>query len=168
VGIDAGRRAVDIQKTIHVQAPVDKVFSLWSDYENFPRFMSHVLKVEDLGNGRSRWKATGPLGVPVEWSSAITEWIPNQVLAWKTEPGSGLQHAGIVRFDPEAGGTRVLLRFSYNPPAGATGHALAILLGANPKRQLDEDLVRMKTFIETGVPPKDAVAAPAPELQLSS
>ena len=39
------------------------------------------------------------------------------------------------------------------------GHALAALLGADPKRQMDGDLVRMKTLIEIGNRPHD-VAQP--------
>jgi uncharacterized membrane protein len=67
-----------------------------------------------------------------------------------------VQHAGLVRFDPEKRGTRVHIRMSYNPPAGATGHAVAVALGADPRRQMDGDLLRMKTLIETGKAPHDA------------
>lgn len=38
-----------------------------------------------------------------------------------------------------------------------TGHALAVLFGVDPKTQIDEDLARLKTTIETGTPPHDAV-----------
>jgi uncharacterized membrane protein len=42
---------------------------------------------------------------------------------------------------------------SSNPVAGAGRHAVAGLLGANPKQQLDRDLLQMKTLPETGRPP---------------
>jgi uncharacterized membrane protein len=45
---------------------------------------------------------------------------------------------------------------SYNPIAGALGHAVASLFGADAKSQMDADLARMKTMIETGIPPHDA------------
>jgi uncharacterized membrane protein len=48
------------------------------------------------------------------------------------------------------------VRLNYNPPAGAIGHAVAGLFGADPKTEMDQDLVRMKTLIETGNPPHDA------------
>jgi uncharacterized membrane protein len=44
----------------------------------------------------------------------------------------------------------VHLLMSYNPPAGAVGHAMAKLFGLGPKDVLDEDLVRMKSFFEHG------------------
>ena len=47
---------------------------------------------------------------------------------------------------------------SYNPAAGAAGHAVASMLGADPKKRLDEDLLRMKTLLEKGRPPHDAAA----------
>ncbi|HEY5572413.1 MAG TPA: hypothetical protein VIK64_05285, partial [Anaerolineales bacterium] len=48
------------------------------------------------------------------------------------------------------GGTRVTVRMSYTPPAGAVGHAVASLFGVDPKKAMDDDLVRMKSLIEEG------------------
>jgi len=42
---------------------------------------------------------------------------------------------------------------SYTPPAGVIGHGLATLIGADPKAQMDDDLARMKAFIERGAVP---------------
>jgi len=133
------------------------VFEFWRRYENFPRCMSNVREVRDTGGGRSHWKVAGPAGVPVEWDAEITQIVPNKVLAWKTVPGSTVEHAGIVRFQQnDDGTTTVTVRMSYNPPAGAIGHTVATLFGADPKRELDADLTRTKTLIETGRPPGDA------------
>jgi uncharacterized membrane protein len=157
LGVGAGRRAVDIQKTISIDAPVERVFALWANYQNFPRFMSHVRQVQDLGNGRSRWVVTGPAGTTVEWDAVVTSHIPHQELAWQTEPDSIVQHTGRVRFQSQAdGGTTVNIHLSYNPAVGGLGHVVASLFGADPKRQMDDDLLRMKTFIETGKVPSDA------------
>lgn len=150
-GIGAGRRAVTLQKMITVHAPVERVFDFWSRYENFPRFMTHVREVRKTSGDRSHWVVAGPAGLPIEWETEVTAHVPNQVLAWRTVPGSIVDHAGIVRFEKTAdGGTRVHIRMSYNPPAGALGHAVAALLGGDPKRAMDEDLVRFKSLIEDG------------------
>jgi uncharacterized membrane protein len=164
IGVGVGRRAVEVQKTINVKAPVDVVYGFWADYENFPRFMTNVREVRDQGGGRSHWVVAGPAGVPVEWDAVITEQIPNRVLAWKSVPGSAAANAGVIRFDPNPdGNTRVHIRLSYNPPAGAIGHGVAALFGADPKREMDEDLLRMKTLIEGGSPPHDATRGPESE-----
>lgn len=150
-GIGAGQRAVDVQKTITVAAPVEEVFQFWSQLENFPRFMEHVREVRDNGHGQSHWTVTGPAGTPASFDVIVTKAVPNAVLAWKTVPGAVLQHAGIIRFEPEGPeATRLHFRMSYNPPAGAIGHAIAACFGGDPKQALDEDLVRFKSLIEQG------------------
>jgi uncharacterized membrane protein len=45
---------------------------------------------------------------------------------------------------------------SYLPPAGAVGHVVAKLFGADPRSEIIADLLRMKSFIETGHQPHDA------------
>jgi uncharacterized membrane protein len=151
LGIGSGRRAVDIQKAININAPVEEVFAFYSNFENFPRFMSNIREVRNLGDDRSRWVAEGPAGISAQWDATITKFEPNTAIAWRSEPDSLVGNAGIVRFDPTPdGGTRITIRMSYNPPAGALGHALATLFNRNPKQQMDEDLVRLKSLIETG------------------
>jgi uncharacterized membrane protein len=142
------RRAVDIQKTLHIDAPLEQVDAFWSNYENFPLFMSHVQEVEDLGGGRSRWSVSGPGGVPIEWNAVLTQQGFNEVIAWRSEPGSMLENAGIIRFTPAGIGTRVDLRLCYHPPAGGAGQAVAELLGTDPRAKLNEDLGRMKALLE--------------------
>jgi uncharacterized membrane protein len=163
-GIGAGRRAVDLQKTITIGAPVEDVFSFWSNYENFPRFLSRVLQVRPSGrDGLSHWIVRGPAGMPIDFETEVSALVPHKVLGWRTVEGSRMGHAGLVRFEPvagaqgaERGSTRVHVRMSYNPPAGWFGHEIARAFGADPKRSLDEDLMRMKTLLETGTPPHDA------------
>lgn len=142
------RRAVDIQKTLYIDAPVEEVYAFWTKYENFPQFMSHVREVEDLGGGRSRWSVSGPGGVPINWSAVLTQQEPDQVIAWRSESGSMLENAGVIRFIPSGTGTRVNLRFCYLPPAGGAGQAVAELLGSDPRAKLNEDLGRMKALLE--------------------
>jgi uncharacterized membrane protein len=150
-GVGAGRRAIDVQKVIHVNAPVDRVWALWSEYESFPRFMSHLKEVRRTADGGSHWVAAGPAGVPVEWDAVTTSWVPNEVIAWKSVQGSPVGNAGRVQFRPNPdGSTQVDIKLSYNPPGGALGHAVASLLGADPKRALDEDMVRLKSLLEEG------------------
>jgi len=146
---------IEVQKTIHVHAPVDKVFDFWSHFENFPHFMSKVRDVHVAGN-RSHWVVRGPAGVAVEWTSEVVRSEPNALIEWRSTPDSHVQHEGEVRFEPEDSGTRVTVCLCYVPPAGAFGHAVASLFGADPKSEMDADLMRMKTMIETGKRPHDA------------
>lgn len=141
---------IEIQKSIIINAPVSEVFSFWRNFSNFPQFMSNLIEVRDLGNGRSHWVAKGPANVPVEWDAVITQSTPNQVLAWQSEAGSLVSNSGRVHFQQINNSTQVNIRLSYRPPAGAIGHAVARLFGADPKSEMDEDLERLKTLLETG------------------
>jgi uncharacterized membrane protein len=157
LGVGANGHAIDIRKTITIEAPAERVFGLWANYQNFPHFMSNVREVMDLGDGRSHWTVAGPAHTTVEWDAVITSYTPPELLAWRTEPHSIVQHAGLIRFSANSdGSTTVNIHLAYNPGVGGLGHIVASLFGADPKSQMDADLVRMKTFIETGKVPSDA------------
>jgi uncharacterized membrane protein len=97
----------------------------------------------------------------VSWTAEVTRLVPNEVLAWRSLPGSAVPNAGTIHFSPaENGGTRVDVQLSYDPPGGALGLVAAKLFGADAKSQMDEDLLRMKTFLETGQVPRDAASPP--------
>jgi uncharacterized membrane protein len=159
VGLDGEGKGVDIEKTITIDAPVDKVFAYWSHPENFPEFMSHVREVRRIDDGMYRWKVGGPAGLLIEWDAAITELDFNKTLAWKSLPGAIIWQEGVTRFTSNPDDTtRLDIKMSYKPPAGLLGHEIAKLFGVDPKQEMDDDLMRMKSFIETGVPPHDAAS----------
>jgi len=152
-GIGGGRRAIDVQKTMTVDAAVDRVFAFWDDFANFPRFMHHVREVRPTRDPAVwRWSVSGASSAaPIEYHSVVTERVLNRVLAWKTTGDSAVGHAAIIRFEPlDDGRTRIQIRLSYNPPGGALAHGVLALFGADPKSRLDEDMVRMKTVLEMG------------------
>ncbi len=148
--IGAGRRVIELEKDLHVKAKVEEVFAFVSQFENLPRFMSHVSEVVHQGDqdGRWRWTLAGPAGL--SWEAQESYHVPNQLIAWESVEGSVVETCGSIRFERSAGGTRLRVRIAYTPPGGAKGHALVSALGGNPRKQLDEDLVRFKSLIETG------------------
>jgi len=156
-----GGRGVTVEKRIQVKAPPEEVFEFWTDYQNFPRFMANVKDVQRVSEGLSRWTVAGPAGVPVHWTAEVSRVITNRLIEWRASAGSVVRHDGSVRFEAFNGGTRITVRLRYFPPAGEFGHAIAALFGADPKTEMDADLLRMKTMIETGRAPHDA-ARPAP------
>jgi uncharacterized membrane protein len=161
IGVGAGDCAVEAHKAININAPVARVYEFFTNCQNFPRFMTNVREVQRTGND-SRWTVSGPMGMPVQWAARITENIPNQRISWETVPGSLVRNSGMIQFRPnKTGGTQVDIRLLYNPIVGAMGHALAKFFGADPKSEMDADLLRMKTMIETGHAPHDA-ANPIP------
>ena len=163
-GIGEQSYTVNVQKSIRIQAPVETVYRLWSDFEQMPTFMKHVAHVRrlnDRGGEHDRWRWTirAPRGLEFSFDSVVTEREENRRLAWHTEDGAMIRHTGQVTFhDNGDGSTTVNVKLVYNPIAGAMGHAVASLLGIDPKHQMDDDMLRMKTYLETGKPPHDAAA----------
>jgi uncharacterized membrane protein len=168
LGINSERNVIEIQKTINIAAPVDRVFTYWSHPENFPEFMSHVQNVRRIDDCVYRWTVGGPAGLLVQWDAAITDLEFNKLLAWKSLPGAMVGQSGVTKFSSNPdGSTRIDVQMSYNPPAGVVGHVIAELFGVDPKHEMDDDLMRMKSFIESGVYPHDA-ARKVPEMQASA
>ena len=154
-------QTIDFSRSIHIDAAPDDVYDVWANYENFPHFMSHVAEVRDLGRGRSHGVVRGPGGSEFEWNSVLTEQSRPHRLAWRSEGGAEIPQSGSIQFEPHRGGTLVTVHISYTPPAGALGHGLATLLGSDPEARMDDDLARMKNFIERGAVPRDAARSRA-------
>jgi uncharacterized membrane protein len=147
--VGRGYGVVDVHKSIVVDAPVERVFGLLEKPEQFPSFMRRVREVR-AENGHSHWVVAGPVGTAIEWDAVMTVNRPNEMLAWHSEPGSTVDHTGVIRFErlgPDQ--TRLDVNLSYSPPAGALGHYAAKLFGADAGSELDEELARTKRFAET-------------------
>ncbi len=143
------------EKSVHVvtvNKPADELYRYWRDFANLPDFMQHLAAVQDLGEGRSHWRAKAPLGQTVEWDATIINEIEDALIAWQSVEGAQISNAGSVRFRPAPGdrGTEVRVTLSYAPPAGKMGVAIAKILGEEPGRQVADDLRRFKQLMEAG------------------
>lgn len=141
-----------VGRTVSINKPREEIYRAWRDFTRFPAFMENVQNVEDLGDGRSRWTVKGPLGSSVELVTKISEDVPNDRLAWTSEPDSQIRSSGRVElFDVAPNrGTAVRLTLEYDPPAGLPGRAIAKVLQREPNVQARRDLRRFKMLIETG------------------
>ncbi len=153
---------VEADEDIH--AAPQTVFELWSRCENFPFFLPQLEQVRDLGEGRSHWMIKGADGTRLEWQAMLTECQAPTILGWKSEPGSPLEHAGLVRFEPNGGITHVVLKMAYACPPGEPQHRLAAILGYEPQVRLREAMVHMKAFIEKSLAPPSTASSPARDL----
>ncbi len=144
-------RGVTVQKTIVIDRPVHEVFDLCSRFDNFPMFMQHVREVDlEIGGRKSRWTVDGPAGTRLEFEAETVAFDPDRVIAWRTVANQPIDHEGRVRFEAMDGSTRVHVQMTYRPPGGIVGHALAHILGWDPKARMDDDLIRLKALLEEG------------------
>ena len=133
-----------VEKEIEVDRPVDQVYSQWTQFEEFPRFMENVEQVRQLDDKHLEWKAK-VLGTERQWKAEIVEQQPNRVIAWRSTTGD--KNDGKVEFQPVNGHTKVRLAIDYEPPKGAAGEIGDKLTQATP-RSIENDLKRFKEFIE--------------------
>ena len=146
------RGAVWVHRSLVVNRSPGEVYGIWRDFENLPRFISHLSSIKTQGGNRSHWVIQGPAGAIVEWDAEIVEDRRNELIAWRSLPNAGIDHSGSVRFEPAPGnrGTIVRVELLYRPPAGKAGAAVARWLGQSPEQQIGADLRRFKQRIETG------------------
>lgn len=131
-------------EAVEVNVPVRTAYNQWTQFEQFPQFMSGVEAVRQLDDKRLHWKAT-IAGKTEEWDAEITEQIPDERVAWRNITGA--TNAGVVTFhyiDPNT--TRVTLQLDYEPEGvvETVGSALNV-----PDRRIKNDMEKFKQFIES-------------------
>ena len=147
-----GNLGLKIDRSILVNAAPARVYAFWRRFENLPQIMSNVESVQPISDTRSHWRVRAPGGATVEWDAEIINDRPEELIAWKSLPGSPVEHAGSVHFDSRVRGraTRVRVSLQYDPPGGELGHAVASLFSANAGQQIDQDLRNFKEALEAG------------------
>lgn len=137
------------ERTIRVNAPAQKVYEFWRNFENFPRFMEHVEEVRPVsGNDRmSHWKLKGPLGTSAQFDAELVTDEPGKQIGWNSRGGS-METSGVVTFTEAQGMTEVHVVMQwYDTPGGAIGEAASRWF-QNPEKMLEEDLQRFKDIVE--------------------
>jgi uncharacterized membrane protein len=144
------RKAVKVEHAVRIARPRDEVYAFWRNFENLPRFMSHLVSVRVESPTRSHWVAKAPAGRTVEWDAEIVNEVPGEIIAWKTVGDPDIANAGAVNFAdlPERRGCEVRVTMDYEPPAGRVGLLLSHVLSEEPDRQIREDLHALKELLE--------------------
>jgi uncharacterized membrane protein len=134
----------EVIKTVDIRCPVRTVYNQYTQFEEFPRFMSGVKEVKQLGDQMLHWKIEIG-GVEREFDAKITEQIPDERIAWKSVDGE--THAGVATFHRlSEDSSRITLQMAYDPK-GFTENA-ADFLGVISSR-VQGDLERFKKHIES-------------------
>jgi uncharacterized membrane protein len=152
----AGERGFHVRESVRLELPVADVYRFWRRLENLPRFMTHFHRVTETPDGRSHWVAAGPAGLTVEWDAEVINEVENEVIGWRSLPGSDVVTAGSVNFNTARDGrsTQVSVHLQYAPPAGKAGALIALLFGREPSQTIREDLRHFKQLLEAGEIPR--------------
>ncbi len=129
---------------IEVDVPVRTVYDQWTQFEDFPLFMEHVIDVRQLDDTHTEWTAKIS-GVKRSWKAEITEQTPDQRVAWTSSDGT--KHSGVVTFHALSDDrTKVVLQFEMDPE-GFLEHVAD--WGGYISDRTKKDLDRFKDFVES-------------------
>lgn len=148
---DFYERGIHVVQAYTINKSPNELFAFWRNFENLPKFMSHLQEVKVVDEKKSHWKASAPAGFSVEWEAEIISEEPNHSISWRSIDGAAVDHAGSVRFiETSNRGTEVRVVLDYIPPLGKLGAAVAKIFGEEPGQQIKEDLRHFKQLMESG------------------
>lgn len=132
-----------VQESIDVNVPVRQAYNQWTQFEDFPRFMSGVDAVRQIDDTTVHFE-TSIAGVKREYDAEITVQEPDQRVTWESlnEP----RNSGTVWFEslgPDE--TKVNVELTWAPESAMEKIGAAVGLDS---RQVASDLRKFKEFIE--------------------
>lgn len=134
-----------VDDSIDVGVPVQQAYNQWTQFEEFPKFMEGIQSVQQLDDGHVKWVAE-VRGETREWTTEITEQLPDEKIAWKTIGGE-VKNDGVVTFEQVGDAqTRINVQMDVEGESSAENVA-GDLLGV-VKSQVRGDLERFKQLIE--------------------
>ena len=132
-----------VTETVDVDAPVSRVYNLWTRFESFPAFMSGVEQIDQLTDTDLHWKVKIG-GVEREFDAVVTEQIPDERIAWRSVDGE--EHAGVVTFHRlDAERTRIAVQLDWEPKGFIEKVGAALQAD---DLQIHRDLARFKELAE--------------------
>ena len=132
-------------ETIDVDVPVRVAYNQWTQFEEFPHFMSYVESITQKSETLTHWKVK-IAGAEREFDAEITEQHPDERVAWNSIAGEE-NHAGVVTFHKLSDTTsRVTVQIDWEP-TGLLEKAGA-LVGVDDIA-VKRDLANFKKFIES-------------------
>ena len=73
------------QAEVTVDAPVHQVYTLFTHFNDFPKFMSFVKEVTYNDDQSSHWVAE--IAGRHEWDAVNENWIPDRQVGWRSTNG---------------------------------------------------------------------------------
>ncbi len=132
----------EIEKSVEVNVPVRVAYNQWTQFEDFPKFMSGIKEVRQVTDKTTHWVAEVGFKEK-EWDADIVEQVPDSRIAWRNTTGA--PNAGVVTFQSlGADRTKVTARITYHPESFV--EQVADFVGVVSNR-VQGDLDRFKAFI---------------------
>ncbi|OYU81261.1 MAG: cyclase [Flavobacterium sp. BFFFF1] len=143
---------INIRTSMSIDKPVSEVYAFWRNLENLPRFMKHLETVKEINKTTSHWCVKVPGGIGhISWTANILMDEKDEMLSWKSVPGSTIDNGGKIVFTENGrGGTDLDINISYHAPLGIAGDVAAKLLNGFFERMVHTDIENVKSYMESG------------------
>ncbi|MGW9412697.1 SRPBCC family protein [Arthrobacter cupressi] len=132
-----------VHESVRVNVPLAQAYNQWTQFEEFPRFMSGIESVRQVDEALVHF-TTGIAGVRREFDARITTQVPDERIAWESVDAP--RSKGEVTFRASsATETEITVDLDWQPETPAER------LGAGTRlddRLVKRDLQKFKEFIE--------------------
>lgn len=140
----------EIEASIVIRRPIQKVFQFYCDFRNLPKFLGDVMDVKQTGPNKSRWTIYGPFGVHETWTIKVTHVQTNVAICYETVTEPWRRTYWEVHFSVGSSPNETAVRELLRPPLGWIGRKILELLGKSPHEEVSANLRRLKQLLETG------------------
>jgi len=138
-----------INNSIHINAPVEKVFAYVTDPMSLLEWFVGMTGVTDVsGSGvgqQSRWTYS-MIGIPFSGESKLTEYVPNQRSVSKQE--GGITSIITWTFAPHEGGTKLDMHIDYTIPVPVLGKLAEKVVFKRNQREAQMSMENIKGTME--------------------
>ena len=134
-----------VVETIDLEVPVRTAYNQWTQFEEFPQFLTFVDSITQVDDTHLHWKVT-IAGAAREFDTVISEQIPDDRIAW-TSTGGEVDHAGVITFHRlDEARSRMAAQIDWEPKGFVEKAGAA--LGIDDKA-VKAELAEFKKFIES-------------------
>ena len=142
----------EIRSQTRIDATPEQVFDFIDHWQNAKRYMRRMVRYElvdkegGTGVGARFEIAVEAAGTRLNGTIEVTEHDRPHRIAFKNI--DGVKVIGNWTVQPDAGGSRLILDATYEPPGGLIGRVVASFLRANAQKDLDASLRELKRLVE--------------------
>jgi len=144
------RTMAKVEKTITINAPIEKVFGYVEEPTNLPEIWPSLVEAKDvqrLPNGGTSFRWVYKMaGVRFEGTSEDTDYVANQRVVSKTK--GGIESTVTWTFQPEAGGTKVTYEAEYTVPIPLLGKLAESFIVKQNEGEAELILANLKARME--------------------